>query len=344
MSAASSCAAASSTQSHLEYWVGDRSAANVRLSDGAQDKADISSLAKRLAAKTAQAQGAKADGSEDDPLDGLPDKDKQKLLILEDFLYRLTGRHYKFRYLKIHDLRADEGAPQPNGFHPPRKAGYGLIYDYSETHTEKQSMAFSADGVVKTSDGRTINFSVALSMSREYQSSLQIHVRAGDAKIDPLVINLSGAAPQLSQQKDFRFDIDGDGDEDQISRLLAGSGFLALDKNGDGRINDGKELFGPASGDGFAELKTYDADGNGWIDENDPVYDRLRIWEDDGQGNMRLIALGEAGVGALYLGNVLSSFDIKDMHNNSLGTIQSAGVYLKEDGGAGTVQHVDFTL
>lgn len=60
----------------------------------------------------------------------------------------------------------------------------------------------------------------------------------------------------------YNFDLDSDGREDLISFVRPGSGFLALDLNGDGRVNDGRELFGPATGDGFAELARYDQDGN----------------------------------------------------------------------------------
>lgn len=76
---------------------------------------------------------------------------------------------------------------------------------------------------------------------------------------DPLVINLDGNIAGLSDQK-FMFDIDADGEEESISYLQGGSGYLALDKNGDGVINDGSELFGTKSGDGFADLAEYDAD------------------------------------------------------------------------------------
>ena len=58
---------------------------------------------------------------------------------------------------------------------------------------------------------------------------------------DPLVINLEGNVAQVSDQT-FFFDIDCDGVEDEISKLISGSGFLALDQNGDGIINDGSEL------------------------------------------------------------------------------------------------------
>ena len=52
----------------------------------------------------------------------------------------------------------------------------------------------------------------------------------------------------------FKFDIDSDGKVDEISFVGKSSGFLALDKNEDGKINDGSELFGTKSGDGFSDL------------------------------------------------------------------------------------------
>lgn len=61
--------------------------------------------------------------------------------------------------------------------------------------------------------------------------------------------------------------MDCDGKQEEISKLNAGCGYLALDKNGDGVINDGNELFGVKTGDGFYELSKYDSDLNGWIDE-----------------------------------------------------------------------------
>jgi hypothetical protein len=351
MAASGTLAESTAKQSHLEYWVGDRnrSTPTVRNAQDAQDQARISALAKKLAssAAAAQTQQAGADEGSGDSLDGLPDRDKQRIQLMEQFLYRLTGKHFNFSYLKMYSAQGGGSASDANQAQAaaqPQKAGYGVIYDSTQTNSEQQTMDFQASGSVRTADGRSIDINVALKMSRQFQSSVEEHLRAGDAKVDPLVINLSGQAPQLSPQKDFKFDIDADGDEDQVSRLLSGSGFLALDKNGDGTINNGSELFGPTSGNGFAELKAYDADGNGWIDENDPVYNKLRIWEDDGQGNMQLLALGQAGVGALYLGNVASGFDINDSQNNSLGSVQSTGIYLNEDGSAGTVQHIDFTL
>ncbi|MGB4302358.1 MAG: hypothetical protein WBJ34_00965, partial [Syntrophomonadaceae bacterium] len=198
-----------------------------------------------------------------------------------------------------------------------------------------------AAGQVKTADGRTIDISVQLNMSRTFYSHQSISIRAGDAVLtDPLVVNFDGPAAALTE-RNFQFDLDCDGKPDQISFVRPGSGFLALDRNGDGVINDGSELFGPQTGNGFLELAAYDEDGNGWIDEADEIFDCLRIWTRDAQGNEVLFALGEKGIGAIYLGYADTQFSMRDSHNQENGQLRSTGIFLRENGGVGSIQQVD---
>ena len=120
---------------------------------------------------------------------------------------------------------------------------------------------------------------------------------------------------------------------------------MALDKNEDGKIGDGSELFGTKSGDGFKDLAEYDEDKNGWIDENDSVYNKLKVWTKDSEGNDKLLNLKEADVGAIYLGNVNTEFNYKYMAGETDAVLRKTGIYLKEStGAAGTVAHVDLAL
>ncbi|MCW8908082.1 MAG: hypothetical protein OQL28_12595 [Sedimenticola sp.] len=225
----------------------------------------------------------------------------------------------------------------------PELEGWGMSYDYYASHYESEQTRFSAVGEVRTSDGQTISINLTLSMSREFFSEQRVSLRAGDALKDPLVVNFNGSAAELTQ-RDFHFDIDADGRLDQIAFVGEGSGLLALDRNRDGHINDGSELFGAISGDGFGELAGYDEDDNGWIDEADSIYDRLRVWTRDGAGEERLMALGKAGVGAIYLGNLSTPFQLKDDANELLGQVRSSGLYLEESGAAGTLQQIDLVV
>lgn len=215
-------------------------------------------------------------------------------------------------------------------------------YEAEFVQTEQETTAFSTVGTVKTADGREINFNLDVEMSRSFTQYYKEQYQVMSVRVcDPLVINLDTDVAELSDQK-FFFDLDADGEKDEISMLNGGSGYLALDKNLDGTINDGSELFGTASGDGFADLAEYDQDGNGWIDEGDAVFDKLKIWCKDENGNDVLYKLADKGVGAICLQKVGTQFSLNSRETNETnGYIRSTGVFLYESGMAGTIQHVD---
>lgn len=296
--------------------------------------------------------------ADDEELIEISDKDKQKIYLLQRMIEVMTGKRLRFVLPK--KLKLDGNLERINGKlerinagnigntgntgQTVQRQGWGLEYDLHETHYEKQSMSFSTKGSVKTTDGREIDFDLDLSVSREFASRLDISLRAGDAVIkDPLVVNFGNPTAALANEK-FSFDIDSDGISDLISFTAEGSGFLAFDINNDGTINNGLELFGPQSGNGFSELAQYDGDNNGWIDENDEIYDKLSIWTKDENGNDRLFALGAVGIGAIYLGSTATAFDLKTSDNDTLGSIARSGIFLRENGTAGTIQHVDLVL
>ena len=210
--------------------------------------------------------------------------------------------------------------------------------------SESESTAFASMGIVQTADGRNIDFNVEVSMSRAFMQKIDMLEVKDYIKTDPLMINLDTNIGSVSDQK-FFFDLDADGKEEEISFAGKGSGFLALDKNGDGKINDGSELFGTSSGDGFKDLAAFDEDGNGWIDENDSVFGKLKVWTKDENGNNYLIDLKGADVGAIYLRNADTQFSLKNSENRLNAEIKKTGIYLKESTGAvGTLNHVDLVV
>lgn len=211
-------------------------------------------------------------------------------------------------------------------------------------HEETENTGFSTQGTVRCADGREINFNLNLEMSRSFQEYYEETMSIRKAAVcDPLVINLDGNIAELSDQT-FLFDLDGDGELDEINQLSARSGFLALDKNGDGIINDGTELFGAKSGNGFEDLAAYDTDHNGFIDEGDEIWDKLKIWVMDENGNKQLYSLAEKGVGAICLQNASTDFTLTGENNQVNALIRKTGIFLYENGAVGTVQHVDMAL
>ena len=211
-------------------------------------------------------------------------------------------------------------------------------------YTETEMTSFTAKGQAHTADGRSIDFNVELNMSRAFTEEVNFMQTELYFVKDPLVINLDASTASVSDQK-FWFDLDADGTEEKISFVGDGSGFLAYDKNEDGKINDGSELFGTANGDGFADLARYDEDGNGWIDEGDAVFSKLKVWTRDSEGNDWLIDMKQADVGAIYLGSAHTQYSLKNDAHITDAEIKKTGVYLRESTGlAGTVQHVDLVL
>ena len=223
-----------------------------------------------------------------------------------------------------------------------------VVMDWSRVATqsieEHESTDFASTGRILTADGRSLDFALGLSMCRDY-SCQRTTVEAGSVELcDPLVINFDGQAAELCGQC-FAFDLDSDGTSENIHALGGGSGYLAIDRNADGRINDGSELFGTVSGDGFADLARLDADGNRWIDEADPAFATLRVWQHDAaSGDDALSSLAESGVGALYLGSAATQFALTDSDNRLFGQVRSSGIYLNENGSAGTLQQVDLAV
>ncbi|MBO4338094.1 MAG: hypothetical protein J5842_08475, partial [Lachnospiraceae bacterium] len=198
----------------------------------------------------------------------------------------------------------------------------GGCYGEYHYHEETEETSFSTTGTAVTADGRKLSFELYVTMSRSFVEESATEISYGTPiALDPLVIQLSGTPARVSDQT-FMFDLDSDGIEDKIAKLVGGSGFLALDRNEDGVINDGSELFGTRTGNGFEELAEYDSDGNGWIDENDDIYDRLRIWSKDPDGKDRLTTLKESDVGAIYLDSRRTNFSVKDMYNNDLAQVR----------------------
>lgn len=250
---------------------------------------------------------------------------------------------------QLNALMADTG--NASGQPANLSSVWGMKYSYTqaEYQYESEETSFSSSGLVRTADGREIPFNIQVGMSREFESYYEKTTKMSISMIgtadyaglcDPLVINLDSNVATVSDQK-IRFDIDGDGELDMIGRLASGSGYLALDKNNDGKINDGTELFGTTSGDGFKDLAEYDRDGNGWIDENDDVWNKLKIMTYDADGKENLYTLAQAGVGAICLNKVATEFSQKSEDNAIQGVIRSTGIFLYENGSAGTVQHLD---
>jgi hypothetical protein len=354
----------------MQAWIGDRPAQSTSAGSSiAQTQAATRAAIARLSTQALAAardatrlalaptiSGASPAGAAStvDPTD--PTVTDPKLAALIILIERLTGHKVRLVHLGIPTdpeaagqrtgaqaaALAQTANAQPRQPQQPQRAGWGVEVHVEQTHQETEATDFAASGQVVTQDGRTISFDYRLAMRRDLTQTSTTDIQAGDAvkKVDPIAVNLSGGPVALDSSRSA-FDINSDGTAEQVALPAAGTYFLALDRNGNGTIDDGSELFGPATGNGFTELKALDSDHNGWIDQGDATYASLRLWAGpDGEQK----SLVEAGVGALYVGKTVGTqFDLRSDANETLGQVVSSSVYLNENGTPGAMAQVDLT-
>ena len=259
-----------------------------------------------------------------------------RLQMVDYFMKWLFGDDYEER-LGASDLAAGYTS---SGY---AASGY-VVSGYMESYSETEATSFSGTGTVTDSTGRTIEFAMNFTLSRSFSAYASTITSTRTVLTDPLILNFDGDLTDFSNQN-FYFDLDCDGVEEEVTGLGEGSAFLAMDKNDDGKINDGSELFGTESGNGFEDLAEYDEDGNGWIDENDSAFDRLRVFSVDSEGNRTLLSLKESGVGAIYTGSAETDYHVTgSTADNAIAKITRSGVFLYENGGVGNVIQADLAV
>lgn len=265
-----------------------------------------------------------------------------KYYLLALLIERLTGKKISIPQISGTETTAIEVANAQDTAGGGALEGWGVRYSSVETYTETEQTVFEAEGVL-TADGKDVAFSLSLTMARSYSQSESFEFRAGDALKDPLVINLADTFAQLQHGDTVQFDLDLDGTDDAMPFTGSGSGFLVIDNNGNGIVDNGSELFGPATGNGFQELAAYDEDKSGWIDEGDSAYARMGVWRRVGEQQV-LQSLSELDIGAIYAGNITTPFAINDAQNNTLGLVRQTGLYVRDDMTVGTVQKLDVVV
>ena len=159
---------------------------------------------------------------------------------------------------------------------------------------------------------------------------------------DPLTLDLDGDGIETVSHNGYKgalFDHDGDGIRTASGWVASDDGLLVVDRNGDGIINDGKELFGDSSvlkdgtkaAHGYAALAEYDSNGDGVVDAKDADFDKLRVWRDLNQDGVsqkeELFTLEEVGVQSL---NVAYQDTNQNLGNGN--RLAQEGSYTGKDG------------
>ena len=169
---------------------------------------------------------------------------------------------------------------------------------------------------------------------------------APPVRVDPLIFDLDGdgiKTTSLDQSRTY-FDLDSNGFAERTAWVDASDGLLVLDRNNDGQITSGQELFGDqtllANGrradSGFEALREFDSNRDGRIDAKDEVYSKLKIWRDlNGDGISQaeeLKGLSDYNIASISLSS--TSSNASDVMNNIQ---RRVGSFIKTDGSGGVI-------
>lgn len=262
-----------------------------------------------------------------------------KQTVQINLLSRLVGKKIVLPSLEItadpNKVKTESIKEQPET--APLENTFILSQDY---YFEAEQTTFSASGNVTLSNGEQTEFNFSMAYSREYESYSE-RVMSLEELQDPLIINFSDQPMSLSSET-MEFDLNMDGEVDNIATLSEGAAFIALDKNNNGIIDDGSELFGAQTGDGFAELAQYDDNQDGYINNKDQIFSQLLVWQ-PGVGS-GISKLSDSSVDTLVLQTVNTEFTFKDENNNTLGQMRKSSVYANNDGSVGSLHQVDLKI
>jgi hypothetical protein len=324
----------------IEAWVGQRpaedSGVTISLSDLARDAVEAAGEAMEAAGESlAETEGVSGE-EEELAIDDL------RMMVLVLLVEAVTGR--KMELFDPSELEPSEemkdAMNQLGEFRQTLNQGWGVEIEVEETHTRHEKARFSARAHLQTEDGRSLHIDLRVVQERFEESKQRWGMQFGEAPKDPLVLDFG--APAIRSSGEHQIDLDGDGTADALPHFGRSSMYLVDDRDGNGQVTDASELFGPRSGDGFAELRSLDSDGNGFIDAGDAAWSRLRVWEPGPHGG-RLVALADKGVGALYTGDIATPFRLlAEEGDQQVAQQQAMSFWVGEDGTtAGTTRRVD---
>ncbi|MEZ5616213.1 MAG: calcium-binding protein [Rhodocyclaceae bacterium] len=157
---------------------------------------------------------------------------------------------------------------------------------------------------------------------------------------DPIILDLDGDGLEtVGLASNVYFDHDGDGVLTKTGWAGKDDALLVWDRNSNGSIDTGAELFGDftplpngtLAPNGFAALAALDSNGDGILDANDPAFAELKLWRDASQDGVsqggEFISLTDAGIVSLNLTNLL-----KNQRLSNGNTLSREGSFTRADG------------
>ena len=166
----------------------------------------------------------------------------------------------------------------------------------------------------------------------------------------PVIVDLDGDGVETTPASGAAyFDHNGDGFAERTGWVAADDGLLVLDRNGNGRIDTGRELFGNhtlrgtggEAGNGYEALAGVDANRDGKVDTSDPAFASLRVWRDQDRDGLSAPAELHT-LASLNIRSLSTSFTESTVTDGQGNAHRQVGTYTRIDGSQGTTADVWF--
>lgn len=185
--------------------------------------------------------------------------------------------------------------------------------------------------------------SLSLDLSKYYQhTEISSFQTTAGALIDPLVVQF-GDKPIGEIKDSVSFNVNQDGVLDELPMFTGDVGYLVYDQNNNGKADNGTELFGPKTNNGFTELAEFDENNDGFIDQSDGIYSSLYIWQQRGN-NQVWLTMEEAGVAAIHLNPVNTQYNFYDENHEVQARVSKTGFVISDDNTAKAAHQIDLRL
>mgnify|MGYP006178609257 FL=1 len=195
-----------------------------------------------------------------------------------------------------------------------------------------QAVQASFNGALQLDDGSSISFAFDFSMEISWA---RYSAQTGPVQ-DPLLVSLTGQPVALTDDS-TNFDLQANGQQVALPQLSAEQYYLAYDRNQDQQVNNGTELFGPISGNGFADLAAFDSNANGFIEATDDIWQHLYLW----RPQQRMLNISQSQLAAISLESVATPMPLLNKEQQVVAQLQRSGLAFFADGTPALVQQID---
>ncbi len=219
----------------------------------------------------------------------------------------------------------------------------GDILSVEEWRDHEQHLSYQVQGKF-TLNEQALSLDYNLFISNKRTSYSAVEMSAAALK-DPLIVQFgSQGLGNIKGQKDFH--INQDNVIDELPIFAGDIGYLVYDKNNNQRADNGSELFGPTTGQGFNELTKLDSNNNGFIDAEDQQFAQLYIWQPNAKKNQteQWLSLSDANIQAMSLSAVQTPFDFYDQQGEIQAQLRLSSFAITKEGYGRGVHQIDVRI